>query len=222
MDDPRITEPYLESLTTKELIKLADTLGFDIPPGLERIFIIEELLDFSAEQNAEEEESPLVLTEMGFLESVPLPKQYNITFIEVMLRDPLWVFVFWEVKAHDRERYENHPDFAGYQLRVSPLGWSRHEAEAASFAVSVGNEDTAWYLGFPPDHSGLFKVDLCVLRGGTALVLASSGSFRVPKLFRPPAEVHGENPLIRLSGAEDFQVLRSADRLSRSRRSCTG
>ncbi|MDR2186146.1 MAG: DUF4912 domain-containing protein [Treponema sp.] len=212
----------MESLTTGELIKLADTLGLDIPPGLERIFIIEELLDFSSEQNAEEEDPPLILTEIGFLESVPLPKQYNITFIEVMLRDPLWAFVFWEVKAHDREYYEGHPGFAGYQIRVSPLGLPRHEAEAASFAVSVGNEDTAWYLGFPPDHSGLFKVDLCALRGGTVLVLASSASFKLPKLLRSPAEAYGENPLIRLSGAEDFQVLRSADRLSRSRRSYTG
>ncbi|MDR2020797.1 MAG: DUF4912 domain-containing protein [Treponema sp.] len=221
MNDLRITEPYLESLTTKELIELADTLGLDIPPGLERIFIIEELLDFSAEQD-EEEESPAVLTEIGFLESVPLPKQYNITFIEVMLRDPLWAFVFWEIKTHDREYYENHSDFAGYQIRVSPLGLPRHEAEAASFAVSVENEDTAWYLGFPPDHSGLFKVDLCALRGGTVLVLASSDSFRLPKLLHSPAGAYDENPLIRLSGAEDFQVLRSADRLSRSRRSCTG
>jgi hypothetical protein len=220
MNDPRITEPYLESLTTKELIELADTLGLDIPSGLERIFIIEELLDFSAERDVEEAESPPVLTETGFLESAPLPKQYNITFIEVMLRDPLWAFVFWEVKVHDREYYENHPDFAGYQIRVSPLELPRREAEAAAFAVSVENEDTARYLGFPPDYSGLFKIDLCVLRGGAVLVLASSDSFRLPKLLHLP--VYDKNPLIHLSGAEDFQVLRSADRLSRSRRSCTG
>jgi hypothetical protein len=223
MDDLRITGPYLETLTTGELIKLADTLGLDIPPGLERIFIIEEVLEFSAERDTEEEEeSPLALKETDFLESAPLPKQYNITFIEVMLRDPLWAFVFWEIKAHDREQYESHPDFTGYQLRVSPLELPRYEAEAASFAVSVENDDTAWYLGFPPDLAGLFKVDLCVLRGLSGLVLASSDPFRLPKLLRPSAGTYGEHPLIRLSGADDFQVLHSADRLSRSRRSCTG
>ena len=39
-----LTIPYLESLSTGELIDLAVKNGLDIPPGLERVFIIEELL----------------------------------------------------------------------------------------------------------------------------------------------------------------------------------
>ena len=36
---------FLKSLTTRELQKLADSAGIDIPPDLDRIFIIRELLD---------------------------------------------------------------------------------------------------------------------------------------------------------------------------------
>jgi hypothetical protein len=39
-DTPQLSRQLLESLSTGELIKLADDCGIDIPPGLERIFII--------------------------------------------------------------------------------------------------------------------------------------------------------------------------------------
>ena len=43
---------HLESITTRELLKLADQAGIALPPDLDRIFIIRELLD-----NALDEES---------------------------------------------------------------------------------------------------------------------------------------------------------------------
>ena len=36
-----VTRAYLESLTTSDLIKMADNSGIDIPSELDRIFIIE-------------------------------------------------------------------------------------------------------------------------------------------------------------------------------------
>jgi len=45
--DVPVSRTWLESLSTAELIKLADSFGIDIPHGLERIFIIEELLEYS-------------------------------------------------------------------------------------------------------------------------------------------------------------------------------
>ena len=44
MDVTRFTRVFLDSLSTDELVKLADSHGIDIPPDLERIFVIEELL----------------------------------------------------------------------------------------------------------------------------------------------------------------------------------
>ena len=76
MDDPRLTRPWLESLCTEELVKLADGLGIDIPSGLERIFIIEELLEFAFTNEPPREEEPE--SRPDFLEAAALPKQYNI------------------------------------------------------------------------------------------------------------------------------------------------
>jgi hypothetical protein len=222
MDDPCFNRTYLESLTTHELIKLADRFGIDIPPELERIFIIEELIDLAAEDEPVLEQ-PETLRETGFLESAPLPKQYNITFIEVMPRDPLWVFTFWEIKSHDKDFYERASDFMGYCLKVSPLNDAA--GQDGSFTVPVGPADTAWYLGFPPS-GGCYRVELRAVRSGGEVILAVSHPFKMPKLLahsKAAGEAEREvykNPLSSLSGAGDLPVLRNGDRLSRIMRPC--
>jgi hypothetical protein len=220
---------YLESLTTRELIRIADREGIDIPPDLERVFIIQELLENDRPEDLPEPE------EQSKLSPVPLPKQYNMTYLEVLLRDPLWVFAFWEIKRHDKELFENSEGFEGYCLRVSsaepPVSGRKTSEERAFlsetvFTVSVGTEDSAWYLGFPP-QGGEFYVELCVRlrnsrdpdRDGTDLLLKSliaSKPFFMPRLFNPSEnEETLKNPLIRLSGAEYFSLLRNTDRFSR-------
>ncbi|MDR2144806.1 MAG: DUF4912 domain-containing protein [Treponema sp.] len=223
------TRSYLESLTTRELIRMADREGIDIPPDLERVFIIQELLENDRPEDLPEPE------ERGRLTPVPLPKQYNITYLEVLLRDPLWVFAFWEIKKYDREHFEKSGDFEGYCLKVSSVGSAvspdrKKTPEKAFFpetvfTVSVGAEDTAWYLGFPP-QGGEFYVELCVrLRDSREpgrdradlflKPLAASRPFFIPRLFNPPEnEEMLKNPLIRLSGAEYFSILRNTDRFS--------
>jgi hypothetical protein len=238
MYDGSLTRISLESLTTDRLVKLADLYGLDIPPGLDRLFIIEELLEIASEDEGGEDAPSLegsLVMDPGFLEPVPLPRQYNITFIEVMIRDPLWIFVFWEVKEFDKETLEKAPDFGGYYLKVSPWDKSRRylsSGEEGVFTVPVETGDTARYLGFPPageaeeDKNSRLKVELCVKRGAGEFVLAVSNPFRLPFLPRLPSGAEqGENcgryknPLVRLSGAGDFHILRNLDRLFRPKQS---
>ncbi|MDR2094704.1 MAG: DUF4912 domain-containing protein [Treponema sp.] len=228
MEEHRITKEYLESLTIGELTRMADAYNIDIPPDMERIFIIEELWDFFSEDEDAEEETAIPLQgEVRYIESVPLPKQYNITFIETILRDPLWVFAYWEVKNSEREKYEKDGEFEGYELLVEPL--NRQDGNA--FTIQVGNDDHAWYLGFPPE-GGRYRVKLCVLMEGQRLVLAVSRPFILPFLAQNPmrsecclgarldpreAEIY-RNPLAILSGVEDFHILRNEDRAARAKR----
>jgi hypothetical protein len=234
-----LTRVSLESLTTGELVKLADLYGLDIPPDLNRLFIIEELLDIALSGGDDERQYPLegaLVMESGFRKPVPLPKQYNITFIEVMIRDPLWAFVFWEVKGFDKEIFEKAPDFGGYYLKVSP--WegggpgNSSAGEEEVFVVPVEIGDTARYLGFSPEgeaeagKENRQKVELCAKRGAGEIVLAVSNPFRLPSLPRLPAGRGQEencpnykNDLVRLSGCSDFHILRNPDRLHRTKKS---
>ena len=139
---------FLERLSTLELTALAEEHGLDIPSDLERVFIIEELVYLDRQgigASAETEEKLLLL------------KQQNFSIIEVLARDPLWAFVFWEVREHDQELYEHDEDFDGYCLRVIPFKEDSGQPDmAGSFTVALDKNDSARYLGFPPDDRRLF------------------------------------------------------------------
>ena len=238
--DETVTRAYLESLTTAELIRKADNWGVDIPFDLDRIFIIEELLIISSLDADTPNQEP-EMKDLVWAESVPLPKQYNITFIDVMIRDPLWAFVCWEVKAQDKEQYEKAPDFEGYYLKVSLKEKSLDSSQAAFeeiFSVPVEPSDSAWYLGLRPAftdkaspngqnqlNQNQFKVELCAGMKGEETVLVSSNPIKLPRLPELPnrngklENISREDQLARLSGSEDFHIIRRNEREPRTKRS---
>jgi hypothetical protein len=258
-----VSRSYLESLTTSDLIKMADNLGVDIPPELDRIFIIEELLDISnplyyVDNSADTTDStepqgeavPIIKLNgesagSGAIESAPLPKQYSITFIEVMIRDPLWAFVFWEIKNQDKEQYEKYPDFDGYFLKVSSIAANGNsvagkassfsqagERDDSVFTVTIGSNDNAWYLGFTPARENAFTsgdpvqyiVELCVRTKSEDIILASSNPFILPGLYDHSVgrdkkiQKSNNNQLAFLSGYGDLNVLRYSERLFRAKK----
>ncbi|MDR2552202.1 MAG: DUF4912 domain-containing protein [Treponema sp.] len=196
---------YLETLTTGELIGLADQSGIDVPPDLDRPFIIRELLD----NRYDDPPSGEFAAEGAEPEASLLPRQHQITFLEVLPRDPQWAYVFWEIKAQDREQIEGDPRFAGYLLKALEL---KDSLRTELFSISVGVDDYSWYLGFPP--GGNFQVALRA--EGSGVLLALSRPFALPRFLNSPG--YGNTPpLAALSGAPDFTVLRAPDRIPRRR-----
>jgi len=199
---------YLASLTTRDLVKLADQAGVDLTPGLDRLFVIGELLDNAFEEPSEED----LVEEKEDLRTAALPKQYQITYMEVLPRDPQWAYVCWELKAQDRDRYEKDSGFEGYALRAFE---KKNEAFAESFTVPVGTEDNSWYLAF--SGGGSFRVGLWIR--GLDICPVMSRPFKLPRFINSPGNEEILNrPLNLLSGSADFAVLRDIGRLSRLHR----
>ena len=218
--DSSLTRSRLENLSNSELVELADSLGLDIPFGLERIFIIEELLDHALDGQKEPKDD--LENRPGNMETAALPKRYNISFIDVMIRDPLWAFVFWEIKGQDREIHENADDFNGYLLRVIPFnGQPGDHAPGESFTFPVAVNDFGRYLGFPkavtenPASQG-YIIKLCAIRGASEVSIAVSRTFSLPQT-KPVSELQ-KNSCICLSGMREFSIIKSADRKSRAKR----
>ncbi len=223
MNQKRLVRTYLETLTTSELIKMADNLGIDIPPDLERIFIIQELMETSEDLGFKDSQTSMEpINDMPLIESVPLPKQYNINYIEVLLRDSLWAFVYWEIKAHDKFTHESDPGFEGYFLNVIALPGKEKKPVIDPFTISVDISDTSWGIYIQPEITS-FRVDLCVKTGETREVIISSREIRVPRIFDPLNETLKdvpEYPILSLSGIEEFEILRNVDRAIRMHRLC--
>ncbi|MDR0496312.1 MAG: DUF4912 domain-containing protein [Treponema sp.] len=245
MEDIPLTRAYLESLATGDLIKLADDLGIDLPDNSDRGLIIEELLETASHDDGSSSHEPgsvsaeipnqrsanqaQEITDSVIVESAPLPRHYNISYIEVMIRDPFWAFVFWEIKASDIEQLEKAQDFNGYFLKVSSLEKANTPPQTDGiFTVPVKAEDTAWYLGLSSIEGEeraeqcQYKVELCASLGGVETVLVVSNPIKLPGQPVFPVDASrnaGENQLARLSGFGDFHIPRRNERPLRTKKS---
>ena len=155
---------------------------------------------------------------IDIMDTVDIPKQYNISFIEVLIRDPLWAHVLWEIKESDREIHEKAQDFNGYCLRVIPLCENEKHINDESFTVAIDIHDNARYISFPPElsGSGSYVIKLCAIRGGAETPVAVSGKFVMLGACRTPEIFQNECAI--LSGVRDFPVIKTGDRQLRNKR----
>jgi hypothetical protein len=218
-----LSRAYLESFTSQELLGVAAQLSVDLPEGLSnRTLIIGEILD-AFEENLRSEESGIgkeadqktaavrltpSLRGNPFL-TVKIPERYNITYIKVLVRDPLWFFAFWEIKESMMEKLVKMEDFDGFCLRVNVINVLDKGKGGSSYTVLVGNGDKAWYLDFPVEGDEFF-VEICARVGGREEALARSLAFRQPKILS--SHEISENPLAVLSGIRVLPILREKNR----------
>ena len=94
MSDTKLSRAYLETLPSADLIALADDFGIDIPENLNRRFIIGELLEAAEDMDDSDDD----LEESSEITTADLPETYNETVISAVLRNPVWLFVYWDVK----------------------------------------------------------------------------------------------------------------------------
>ena len=101
MNKNNLSREYLESISTADLISLADYYGIDIPENLNRRFIIGDLLEVAEEIQDKEENEENVIIAKGEVELPEnLPKSYNETKIRAVLHNPAWAFVYWDTRSN--------------------------------------------------------------------------------------------------------------------------
>ena len=158
MENIPISLSYLETLSTADLLELADEYDLDIPEQLNRRFIISELLEIADELNEQNDDDF-----EGNVENIEttqeLPFSYNETTIDVVLRNPAWAYVYWDISASDLQDVINTKSFSKLLLKIH--FW---ESEIADKVVDVceltiSKEDRAQYI-FLPAGKKYFSIDL--------------------------------------------------------------
>jgi uncharacterized protein len=218
----------LDALSLEELYALADKTGLDLPPGLEKPFVVEEILD-ALEEDSEDrraaqgeavhiDEKKYSGLRMGdFYENPelgePMATRYNETMIRAIVRDPSWAFAYWDVADSELDALRGEESSASLFLRVAEMGSSgeQNDAHREYFDIPVADNDLQWYINLP--RSGVrFHIDLCARRGGQNgkfRVLARSNEVESPRQsLTPSGQVLDPSSyeLLALSGIEDLSV----------------
>ncbi|MGI5071173.1 DUF4912 domain-containing protein [Treponema pectinovorum] len=162
MDIKILNRSHLETLSTADLITLCDEFGIDIPENLNRSFIIGELLEIAEEYKEDFVEDDISTSE----EIAPvskredaLPESYNETNICAILRNPAWIYVYWDISSSDIARLNADFSFKSLYLRVSFWQSEEDEKPLESFDVQIGISDRQQYVLLSPGKN-FVRVDL--------------------------------------------------------------
>lgn len=201
MNDTKLSRAYLETLPSADLIALADDFGIDVPENLNRRFIIGELLEV-AEDLADDD-----LAEVSQEETEASAETYNETVISAVLRNPVWLFVYWDVNKSLILSVRASTRVRSLSLRVSMFTKDSLEVVADSFDVPITIEDRNRYVLLPSGF-GSVRVDLVLdLEDGTQEMLASTGMVSlplVPERIANPLPETPVSPVLRLSSLPDL------------------
>ena len=139
---------YLETLSSADLIALADDYGIDIPDDLNRRFIIGELLEVAQEimQDESSEAEEMVEGKIRMSHEEKLPTSFNETQISVILRNPAWAFVYWDISEADIKKIQASDKFKHLILRTSYFDSEESKTPLSSFEVQIQLSEREQYI----------------------------------------------------------------------------
>ncbi len=160
MEQNFLSRTYLETLSTADLISLADDYGIDIPDDLNRRFIIGELLEFADELANENKKDSDMEEGNSALEKISeLPSTFNETQIGIVLRNLIWAFVYWDIKEADIKKLENSEKFKNLVLRVSYFESEEATVPEESFDIQISKQIREQYVMLNPGKK-FVRIDL--------------------------------------------------------------
>ncbi|MEI6388911.1 MAG: DUF4912 domain-containing protein, partial [Spirochaetota bacterium] len=209
----------LASLADDDIWAIADRMGLGLPPGLERIFVIEEILDAIEDDRIERDRAgklPLYnedakyssagefsIESLAGTSSVSIADmRYNETTIKALVRDPSWTFAFWELSELDFDSLGIEDDEPRLFLRVTQLEGPDRQS---SFDIPISHLDSQWYINIP-NPGTRYRIDLGARTGSKSKVLARSVDFFVPRQHRESLSTEGKGQtLLELSDMLDTE-----------------
>lgn len=204
-DQIDLSRNTLETLTSSQLIDLADEYGIDIPDNLNRQFIIEELIEVAKEidENSNYKETIKVSDDAVNSIATELPESYNETKIDVMLRNPVSLFVYWDFSEVQLKQLNSNR--TSIYLQISFFDTMESEKPEDTFDIQINIEDREQYILIPGGKK-FVRVDL--MQNTTSsldAVLAVSARLPIPQGSEEFMNFHpGENlkikPILELSG----------------------
>lgn len=178
--DTRLTRAKLEALSSAELLEIADEYGIDAPDDLNRQFIIGDLLELASELEAGEKvkETIALSDEEQVINVNTLPAGYNETKINVILRNPISLFVWWDLSDWSIKKIKAERA----QLRLSVYFFESLDDEkpADAFDIQLSLSDREQYVIIPSSKK-IARVDLISESAGKSDILACSEKIIIPK-----------------------------------------
>ncbi len=166
----------LETLSFSDLTNLADDFGIDVPENLDRRFLIAELLELAEES---EKIDDMTISSENKDGIQPLPKNYNETQIACVLRNPAWIFVYWNINDSDHLMLKNLHNYE-LKIRVCSLQNEDDTVPFEAYEIQASREPQEQNVLLPAGIKYV-KVELVYTTATSGKVLAISPVITIPQ-----------------------------------------
>ena len=214
-----MTKERLQSLSYKSLLEIAerDHLAYD--EGIEKDTLINLVLDSLEEERRDREKLNNLAVrieatkynvsldeefDFSSAEEINLPERYNETKIMLMLREPTWGFVYWDLKFDLIKNFESDSSFEGLFLRMIELSDRvyRKDEILDYFDIPVNLADKRRYIRFPNEDT-FYMIELFSLTDENEEMICRSNVIETSRNYILPSrdsESTNGDELIKLSG----------------------
>lgn len=194
-----MTKERLSQLSQEDLFHLVDIFDIDLSEveehdraELERILF--ETIDEQRRDRESDNTFPISYHEQKFdsldelfgTEMSPnqwgfdFPSSYNVTRIELLLRDPAWAYCYWDLSLADKTRVLKEENFANLFLRLEEHAPGKDPDQLQVMDVPVQLSDNSWYLNLLNRETS-YRVHLMAGYEGREEILTSSQRVQVPR-----------------------------------------
>lgn len=176
-----MTKNRLRSLSYSELTKIAEQGHISVFNNIDKESLVNIVFDALEEERQDREELNNLAIQietkkytvsqdeelfLGFGEEVELPDRYHENALVLMLRDPSWVFAYWDLEDRIYNAITTHVEFGGFILRVNELAssdWGK-DSVVDWFDIPVQFNDLRRYINLPSEDSH-YGIELFALVG---------------------------------------------------------
>ena len=161
-----MTKERLHSFSYEQLIEISNRSNVLVTPGVDKDTLVSILIDAYEEDRFEREElNNLAIQmesrkfsisqdeeiELGMDDDLELPLRYNDTGITVLLRDPSWIFCYWDLEDKKVAEIEGTPEYRGLILRVVELDSCEYSDDNILdyFDIPIKTSDYRRYVNLP-------------------------------------------------------------------------
>ena len=206
MNEEPINRASLEKLSFSDLVQLADEYGVDVPEDLDRRFLIAELLELAEESNNKEDEM-IIASETDSQQPLVLNGNFNETQVSCVLRNPAWLFVFWNLNDNDFAKINDNPA-CSLKLRICSFEDPKELKPDEAFEVQTPSQSQEQYVLLPKGKKYI-KVELVCVNAGSSEVIAFSPVITIPQGAAlvndlQPGREESFSPVIELSGIKEL------------------
>ena len=203
----KFTRSYLQTLSTDALFTLADQYGLFLSSDLTRHLLIGELLDLDDGFANDEDGGDSIAASIKPHEAA---YSYNMTEIRVILKNPLWFFVFWDFHKRLFTELTEAKDFSFFSLRVHSLDPEDTSKSLDFFDIQVPKEDRRHYVYVSFDEY-LHRIDLMAhFTNGREQILAQSNIVGMQRKNIPQRLCISQNAVDKIIGLSGLAALKKS------------